>query len=101
MPVAIEQSAENSTVLLSGDVGIGAARELRGALIEALTSGRGLRIDLSGVTSLDVTTLQLLWAAERAAAKDGTKLLLNRPIPKGVEQAMNLAGLKGLAVDTQ
>ena len=93
MPVAIEQSAEASTVLLNGDVGIGAARELKSVFTQALASGKGLKIDLTGVTVLDTTTLQLLWAARHGAAKTGIRWVLIEPVPEEVEQAMGLVNM--------
>ena len=99
MPVTIEKRAEGSLVRLDGDAGISAALELKGVLIEALASGPELKVDLSGVTALDITTLQLLWAAERAAAKAGTKLLLSVPVPEAMQRTMSLAGLENFAVN--
>lgn len=86
---------------LNGDVAIGAARELKGALIEALAFCRELKIDLTGVTALDMTTLQLLWAAQDAAAKAGIRVILTGPVPEGVEQAMGLASMERFAVDAK
>jgi anti-anti-sigma factor len=103
VPVEIEQSAEGpgSVVRLNGDVGICAARELKAALVEALAFSGVLKIDLAGVTAMDITTLQLLWAAQHAAAKAGTQVILARPMPEAVKQAMELAGMEGLAVNAQ
>jgi anti-anti-sigma regulatory factor len=101
MPVAIEQSVETSTVLLNGDVGIGAARELKCAFTEALASGKGLMIDLTGVTTLDITTLQLLWAAQHAAAKTGIQWVLMEPVPGEVEQAMGLVNMQRSLADSK
>jgi anti-anti-sigma regulatory factor len=84
---------------LEGEVDIRAAVELKAILLAALVSRQELRVELAGVTTLDVTTLQLLWAAERAAAKAGTKLLWGVPVPEAIELAMVLAGLERFSVD--
>jgi anti-anti-sigma regulatory factor len=99
VPVAIEQSAERSAVRLDGDVGISAALELKSALTEVLAVGQNLTVELAGVTTLDITTLQLLRAAQRAAANAGTAMLLSGPIPEAMELAMGLAGLERFAVN--
>ena len=99
MPVVIEQSATGSTMRLDGDVGISAALELWGALNKAVASGLELKVDLAGVTALDITTLQLLWAARQAAANADTKLHLAGPMPEAMERAIDLAGLESLAVN--
>lgn len=101
MRVSVDQSAEVPTVRLDGEVDISVALELKGALIEAVASRPGLRLELEGVTALDITTLQLLWAAGRETARSGTKLLLSGPAPEAMDEAMGLAGLEGFAVDAQ
>lgn len=101
MPVTLDQRAVDSVIGLEGEVDIQAAAELKDLLLGALRSRRELRVDLAGVTKLDITTLQLLWAFERAAAKAGTKLLWGGPMPKAMELAMDLAGLKEFAVDSR
>ncbi len=101
MPVAIDESAGVSTVRLDGDIGIAAALELKGALIAALASHRELRVELGGVTAVDITTLQLLWTAAQAAPRAGIKLHISGPIPEEMELAMGLAGLERFAVDPE
>lgn len=99
MSVTLDQQAEISVVGLEGEVDIRAAAELKAILLAALLSRRQLRVDLVGLTTLDITTLQLLWAAEHAAAKGGTKLLWGGPMPEVVELAMGLAGLERFSVN--
>ena len=67
MGVALEQGEESSTIRLEGAIDIALAGELRAALLAALTSGGELLIALGGATDLDVTAMQLLWAARRMA----------------------------------
>ncbi len=97
MPAAINQSAKGFNVRLDGDIGIEAMLELKRVLIEAL-AGPELKLEFAGVTVVDVTTLQLIWATEQAAAKAGVKLLLSDPIPPEMQLAMDLAGLERFAV---
>jgi anti-anti-sigma factor len=99
MPVTLDERAVVSVVGLEGEVDIRAAVELKGALLAALLSRQELRVELAGVTALDITTLQLLYAFEQAAAKAGTKLRLSQPMPEAMELAMGLAGLERLVVN--
>ena len=99
MPVTLDQRALVTVVGLEGEVDIRAAVELKTVLLAALQSGRELRVELAGVTALDVTTLQLLWASERAAVKAGTKLHWSGPMPEAMDLAMDFAGLERFAVD--
>lgn len=99
MPVTLDRRAVISVVGLQGEVDIRAAVELKTALLAALLSGQELRLEMACATALDITTLQLLWAFERAAAKAGTRLHLGGPMPETMEFAMGLAGLERFAVD--
>ena len=67
MRVTIDQSEALCLIRLEDDINITSAAELKKLLLEALASGRELRVDLERATELDVTALQLFWAAERAA----------------------------------
>jgi anti-anti-sigma factor len=101
VPVTLDQRAEVSVVGLDGDVDIQSAAELKGILLAALLARQGIRVELAGLTTLDITTVQLLWAAQHAAARTGTQLVLVGPVPKGVKQAMDLAGLDMPPVDPE
>ena len=74
MGVTLEQEETLNLLRLEGAVEIGCAAEFKGLLAQALASGRALRISLEGATDLDVTAVQLLWAAERKAKKAGVEL---------------------------
>ncbi|OGU04556.1 MAG: sulfate transporter [Geobacteraceae bacterium GWC2_58_44] len=56
---------------VAGTATIGEAFLLREALMEALEAVGDLRVDLSGVTGIDITGLQLLCAAHQSAEKSG------------------------------
>jgi anti-anti-sigma regulatory factor len=94
VPVTLDQRADVSVVGLEGEVDIRTAAELKAMLLAALLSRQELRVELAGLTTLDITTLQLLWAAERAAGKAGTKLLWGGPAPEAMGLAMSLMGLE-------
>jgi anti-anti-sigma regulatory factor len=99
VPVTLDQRAGGSVVGLNGEVEIHAASELKGVLLAALRSRQELRVELAGVTALDITTLQLLCAFERAAVKAGIRLLWTGPMPEEMGLAMALAGLERPPVD--
>lgn len=98
MSVTLDQRGEVSVVGLEGEVDIRAAAELKGALIAALESRQELRVEMAGVTTLDITTLQLLRAFARAAANTGAKLVFGE-MPKAMDLAMELSGLERIGVD--
>jgi anti-anti-sigma factor len=99
--VTLDQRALVSVVGLQGEVDIRAAVELKGVLLAALESRQELKLEMVGVTAWDLTTLQLLWAFARAAAKSGSESgakLIVCEMPEAMDLAMDLAGLERLAV---
>lgn len=61
---------------LSGGVTIGDAAALQSALVAGLEGGSELLVDLSGLTGVDLSGLQLLCAAHQSAVRDGKALHL-------------------------
>jgi len=90
-----EQRDESIDLSLEGAVDISCAAELKAALVDALTSGKPVRIVLDRCSALDVTACQLLWAAEREARSLGVELALDGPLP-----AHLLAALKEVGFDS-
>ena len=54
-------------IKLEGAVNLASAEELKSLLLEGLVSGRDVHLDLERAEEIDVTVLQLLWAAGREA----------------------------------
>ncbi|HEX4037865.1 MAG TPA: STAS domain-containing protein [Acidobacteriaceae bacterium] len=83
-------------IRLEGDIDIGCAAELKQALEEALAGGESgpgeTRISLATATGMDVTAVELLWAAERAARASGMVLALEGPVPEVLRAALREAG---------
>lgn len=67
MPATLDQTAIPWTLRLQGEMDINCAADFKTLLIQALASGKDMELDLRQATALDVTALQLLWAAEREA----------------------------------
>jgi anti-anti-sigma factor len=101
LPITLEDLEFGCVVRLRGVIDIGLASELKETLIQALDSGRELRIDLGEVTEVDVTALQLLWAADQAAHQSGARLGVCEPIPENVLESLQLAGLENFFAKTQ
>ncbi len=83
-----------SLLRLEGAVEIGCAAEFKGLLAQALASGKEVRVSLADATDLDVTAVQLLWAAEREAIKAGVAYSLAGPPPETLLAALSEAGLQ-------
>ncbi|MGA8108768.1 MAG: STAS domain-containing protein [Acidobacteriaceae bacterium] len=84
-------------IRLEGDIDIGCAAELKQVLEEALAGrdgSRETRISLATATAMDVTAVQLLWAAERAARASGMVLALESPVPEVLRATLREAGFE-------
>lgn len=92
--IALEQETQSNTIRLEGAVDIGCAADLKAALLRALTSGAEVRIVFDGVTDLDVTAMQLIWAAPCAARESGVRFTLAGEMPASVASALADAGIQ-------
>ncbi len=75
MSVTGEQHATHLLIRLENTVSFTSADELKKLLLEGLASGKTLQLDLERAEEIDVTVMQLLWAAEREAARAGLGLV--------------------------
>lgn len=96
MPVTLEENDALSRIRLEGAIDIECAAELKALLVRALNSGKETRVSIEGATHLDVTAMQLLWAAEREAARTGARFALSGAAPEGITAAMREAGIERL-----
>ncbi len=71
MEIRMEQGGADKTgvVAISGRMTIEHAGEIRAALLEAFSRGDGVRLDLDGVSEVDLTGLQLICAAHISSIK--------------------------------
>jgi len=81
MGIAFETREEMTMASLDGLVDISSAAELKGQLLTAVDSGKPLRVSLEAATYLDVTVVQLLWAAEKMARASGVAFGFDGTIP--------------------
>jgi len=75
LSVTGEQHATHLLIRLENTVSFTSADELKKLLLEGLASGKTLQLDLERAEEIDVTVMQLLWAAEREAARAGRGLV--------------------------
>jgi|SRR5579872_1135563 len=85
-------------VRLEGDVGVASAAELKRLLIESISSRKELRLELACATDLDVTVLQLLWAARCEADRSGTRFSIAGDVPANLLSAVLEAGFANFPV---
>ena len=98
MPVTLEQSEALNVISLEGLIDIACAAELKQMLLQALESKDEVRVSMENATDLDVTAVQLLWAAAREAKVSGVELTLTEPVPEDIAIAIANAGFESLSI---
>ena len=94
MGITLKQSKKASVIRLEGAIDIAVAAEFKKRMLEALGSGKEVRVVLDGATDLDVTAVQLIWAARRSAEVAGVAFALSGAVPESVSSALGYAGLQ-------
>jgi anti-anti-sigma regulatory factor len=72
----MEQQESQSVIRLAGELTLTSAAELKNLLLQGLASGNNLRLDLEQAEVIDITLMQLLWAAGREADRKGASLAI-------------------------
>jgi anti-anti-sigma regulatory factor len=98
VPVTLEQKDALTLFQLEGDIGVGCAAELKELLIEKLKSGSTVYVSLESATGLDITAVQLLWAAVREAKRVGVEFGFKGQTPEAVRCALTEAGIEEFPV---
>ena len=93
MPATAEKKENSSLVRLEGAIDIASAAEMKSVLLNALASKKEIRLTIESATELDITALQVLYAAERDATKSGIPFALEGSLPDEISTAMSAAGL--------
>jgi anti-anti-sigma regulatory factor len=98
MGITHDESKSKVVIGLEGAVDISSAAELKALLLRALDSGKKVRVSLDKATVLDVTAVELLWAAEREGNKDGARFSYTGPAPAELSAELGEAGLQQFLV---
>ncbi len=93
-PLSVSISDEGSCIRIAayGELDAGTAEPLREALARAIEPGSLLELDLSGLTFMDSTGLQLLVRARNAAEADGYQFVVVAP-SRPVKRVLDLVGM--------
>lgn len=94
MSFSLQKSDSEWVLRLEGEVDISCAAEFKRALMEAVASGKRTRIDAGGVEEVDVTAIQLLWAAARECEKSGKELVMEPAMSPVLQQAAMQTGFE-------
>jgi ABC-type transporter Mla MlaB component len=94
LPITLEYGQTVSVIHLEDEVDVSCSAELKKMLIEVLASEKALKLDLHLAGDLDITILQLLWAAERDAEKAGKSFDLEGSVPESIRSLIREAGFE-------
>ncbi len=95
MSVVIDKGDQSTLIRLGGVIDISCAAELKDVNMKALQAGKPVLIVLEGATCIDVTAMQILWAAERAARAQGLGFALEGQLPEVLCATLRDAGWEG------
>jgi anti-anti-sigma factor len=102
LPVDLIMREERNMIRLEGAVDISSAAELKQRLLRALEEAAGsIEVSLAEVTEMDVTAVQLLWAAGRKAEKLGVKFTLADQPNEQIRASLTEVGLDLAAIFTE
>lgn len=93
LTITTSDNATTKQVLVSGEVDVSNAAQLRDAIDAALPAAEGdLAVDLAEVPYIDSTGIGVLVGAAHRASEAGKKLIVARP-QKNVERVLGLLGV--------
>ncbi len=87
-----EGRAGGETVTISGRMTIEHAGEIRSALLEAISGGDELHLDLAGVSEADLTGLQLICAAHSSSIRLNKRFAVNAGLSEPLKSIVRDAG---------
>ena len=92
----MELRTNGNTLELTGSLDVRCTAELRTAVYRLLEEHEGdVRVDISRVVSIDLTTLKMLAVANRFAERQGRRVVLTGGSP-GVRRLMHLSHLRSM-----
>ena len=83
---------------LEGDITIALAAKLKRELSTAIEMGQPISVSLEQVSMLDITAIQLLWAAGRHARMAGLSFSFSPPVPNELVTGLSEAGISFAAL---
>jgi anti-anti-sigma regulatory factor len=100
VPVIREQIDDNAVLRLQGACNVTGVAEIKTLALEALATGKALRVDLEQAEEIDISILQLLWAIGREAARTHATLVVSATEPvRLVAREAGFAGFPGETVE--
>jgi anti-anti-sigma factor len=101
MGIVLESNEAGCLVTLDGSIDIASAVELKSALLDALSAGADVQVALGAATYIDITGIQLLWAASEQARLAGVGFHLAAEAPRAICSVLAEAGFPSFLASLQ
>jgi anti-anti-sigma factor len=89
-------TTDGNTLVLTGSLDVRCTAELRAVVYHLLAQRTGdIRVEISRVESVDLTTLKMLAVANRTAEREGRRVVLSGGTP-GVRRLLHLSHLRSM-----
>ena len=92
MPITKKQTVGLCEVTLEGDLTLPCMAEVREQLLEALDGASRISIDVAGVSSLDLSCLQVFCAMHKTSIEKKKDISFSAPFPPVVKEIMERTG---------
>ena len=93
MPLTLEQNDAGCLLRLEGEITVNCASELHHLLLQAAASDTDLAVSFAPQAEIDVSAIQLLYAARREAARNGRAIRVAGDSPAQIEAAFRDVGI--------
>lgn len=93
MGITSSTAKETTVVELRGSVDISQAADLKTLLCDAIASSPSVTIEAGEVSEMDITSIQLLWAAQRRARAEGKTFRIGGSWNPALETGLRESGL--------
>jgi anti-anti-sigma factor len=93
----VQLTTYGNTLVLTGSLDVRCTAELRAAVYHLLAQQQtgDIRVEISRVESIDLTTLKMLAVANRTAEREGRRVVLSGGTP-GVRRLLHLSHLRSM-----
>ncbi len=92
--ITLKHLEESTAICLEEGIDIASAAELKTTLLDAFKPGKAVHVSFAENAELDITALQLLWAAEREARVSSIGFNLTGAVPDKILSTLKDAGIE-------
>ena len=96
MSLQLEEAQNRVVVHLEDSVTLSSASELHDLFLQALNSRKPIAVDVSKVTEIDLSAIQILFAAHAEAIRTDHGFSATNTIPEAVRQTIRESGLDSI-----